>query len=238
MKRCCTAVLVCPLRGFFCAVFCFSKNEIIASSTQENLRTTHLKVMSDSCITSCEPCAMDTDESWLERLPLDVQLRLVSYLDGPSLARLTECTSKRLAGGSKELGPHWAHLHGVEIAAAKVVPSKPQPDEPLAFAKADSPTSTLDANDVLGCKSALVRCRSAPSSSAAQTAAGTRFAAAATRRSMMSAATSRTFASSSRSGRALGRGSRRAPRHSPTRLRLRCRSRRSSSREPEELKIQ
>ena len=153
------------MRGFFALRFAFPKTRSTRArpeKPQENLRTTHLKVMSDSCITSCEPCAMDTDESWLERLPLDVQLRLVSYLDGPSLARLTECTSKRLADAvSKELGPHWAHLHGVEIAAAKVVPSKPQPDEPLAFAKTDSPTSTLDANDVLGCKSAFVRCRSA-----------------------------------------------------------------------------
>ena len=103
MKRCCTAVLVCPLRGFFCAVLlAFLKNEITLELDQENLRTTHLKVMSDSCITSCEPCAMDTDESWLERLPLD-DAADVAFIYGAPFSRgnLIDFVSCR---GD---GPHW-----------------------------------------------------------------------------------------------------------------------------------
>ena len=90
-------------------------------------------------------------------LPLDCQLKLLGLLDGPSLARYAECTSRRLASlVSADLKPLWAALYESEIQSAPVVPSAPQPDEPLAFVRPRDDAVSL-ADPIVEIKSAFVR---------------------------------------------------------------------------------
>ena len=92
-------------------------------------------------------------------LPLDCQLKLLGLLDGPSLARYAECTSRRLTFlVSADLGPLWAALYESEIQSAPVVPSAPQPDEPLAFVRPRAPRDAVSlADPTTEIKSAFVR---------------------------------------------------------------------------------
>ena len=104
-------------------------------------------------------------EAPLEALPTDLQRRVLEHLDGRSLARYAECTSRKLskeiAAADGGLRPLWAALYAAEIAAAETLPAEPQPDEPLAFVRPRPALHHADAlvdADVAQCKSVQWMC--------------------------------------------------------------------------------
>ena len=110
----------------------------------------------------CSPA--DPDASLLG-LPPDVQLSLLKLLDGKTLCRYAECTSRELAKmAAPELGELWKTVYRAEVLEASVgVPSAPQDEETPAFQRARAPIhqeSVLD-GDATACKQAFVRGRSA-----------------------------------------------------------------------------
>ena len=97
---------------------------------------------------------LDTDEPPLLALPLDVQVQVLQLLDGRSLARYAECTSKQFACAvSCEMSELWAALYDAEVLSAPELPSPPTLDEQPAFVR----PSPLHGSFVLDTKEASER---------------------------------------------------------------------------------
>lgn len=100
----------------------------------------------------------------LTDLPLDVHLRLLSLLDGRSLAAFAEGTSREFAGCvGPYLGPFW-QAHAKSAVAAVPSPSSSSSAEetaaeqqPYAFLSPRAYPPPLPAEDAAECKSQYVR---------------------------------------------------------------------------------
>ena len=80
---------------------------------------------------------LDDEIVTLDKLPLDVTLRIASSLCARSLVAYAECTSPSIAAAHRGyLGPMWAALHSAEVDSAV----DPHPDEPCVPALEPQPS--------------------------------------------------------------------------------------------------
>lgn len=102
------------------------------------------------------PLALDV------HVPLDVQLLILSYLDGPSLGIYAECCSRQLSTALRPfLGPFWMSLYDAATVGGARVPGPPPPEEPLAFVKPYMQPALPQLSDGKACKSTFVQANAA-----------------------------------------------------------------------------
>ena len=101
------------------------------------------------------PPACESEEPPLLALPHELQLQLLRQLDGRSLARYAECTSKEFSHVcAPEMRELWAALHRSEVLSAPVLPSSPVLDEHPAFLLPRKPLhsdETVEGKDASEC---------------------------------------------------------------------------------------